>query len=88
MKERETELDWNAYGEVSKKLMPDWKARRTEALACSSETEPKTLPRGDAPNPTLLSFSPVLPSSRNSILSLSPPLLLLLSWVSHLGFMI
>lgn len=51
---------------MSKKLMPRRKARRTEPTASSSETGPKTLPRGEAPNPTELSFSPVLPSGRSS----------------------
>lgn len=56
------------YGEVSKKLMPRRKAWRTEALASCSETGPKTLPRGEAPKPTQLNFSPVLPSGRSSSL--------------------
>lgn len=46
--------------------MPRRKASRTEASASSWETGPKTLPRGEAPNPTQLSFSPVLPSVRSS----------------------
>lgn len=56
------------YGEVSKKLMPRRKASRTEPMASSSETGPKTLPRGEAPKPTQLSLRPVLPSSRSSTL--------------------
>ena len=48
----------DTYGDVSKKLIPRRKASRTEAFASSSETVPKTLPRGDAPKPTQLSFSP------------------------------
>lgn len=54
------------YGEVSKKLIPKRKASRTEAKASSSETGPKTLPSGEAPKPTQLSLSPVLPSGRSS----------------------
>lgn len=46
--------------------MPRWKAWRTEALASSSDTAPKTLPRGEAPKPTELSLRPVLPSGRSS----------------------
>lgn len=53
-------------GEVSKKLMPSRNASRTVAIASSSETGPKTLPRGDAPNPTQLSLRPVFPSDRSS----------------------
>lgn len=51
---------------MSKKLMPREKARRTAELASSSETAPKTFPRGDAPNPMQLSFRPVSPRSRRS----------------------
>lgn len=46
--------------------MPSRNASRTVAIASSSETGPKTLPRGDAPNPTELSFKPVFPSDRSS----------------------
>lgn len=53
------------YGEVSKKLTPRRKASRTAAKASCSETSPKTLPRGEAPKPTELSLSPVLPSGRS-----------------------
>ena len=42
----------DTYGEVLKKLIPRRKASRTEAFASSSETVPRTLPRGDAPKPT------------------------------------
>ena len=51
-------------------LIPRRKASRTEAFASSSETVPKTLPRGDAPKPTQLSFSPMFPSSRSSSLAI------------------
>lgn len=54
------------YGDVSKKLIPREKAWRTEAMASDSETTPKTLPRGEAPKPTQLSLSPVLPNGRRS----------------------
>lgn len=54
------------YGDVSKKLIPRVKARRTVAMASASETCPKTLPRGEAPKPTQLSLSPVLPNGRRS----------------------
>lgn len=52
------------YGEVSKKLIPILKAWVTVSMASSSETSPKTLPRGDAPKPTQLRFRPVFPNSR------------------------
>uniref|UniRef100_A0A2P2JIP2 L-galactose dehydrogenase family protein n=1 Tax=Rhizophora mucronata TaxID=61149 RepID=A0A2P2JIP2_RHIMU len=42
------------------------KASRTEETASCSETGPKTLPRGEAPKPTQLSFRPVFPRSRSS----------------------
>lgn len=35
-------------------------------MASDSETTPKTLPRGEAPNPTQLSLRPVLPNGRSS----------------------
>lgn len=54
------------YGEVSKKLIPRVKAWRTVAMASDSDIAPKTLPRGEAPNPTQLSLCPVLPSGRSS----------------------
>ena len=57
-------------GEVSKKLIPRRKASRTEAFASSSETMPKTLPRGDAPKPTQLSFSPMFPNYWSSSLDI------------------
>lgn len=58
-----------AYGEVSKKLIPRRKASRTVAMASSSDTGPKTFPRGEAPKPTELSLRPVVPSSRSSTLA-------------------
>lgn len=54
------------YGDVSKKLIPRLKAWRTVAMASDSDTCPKTLPSGEAPKPTLLSLSPVLPNDRSS----------------------
>lgn len=53
-------------GEVSKKLMPRRRAVRTAARASSGDTWPKTLPRGEAPNPTQLSMRPVFPNSLRS----------------------
>ena len=38
-------------GEVSKKLIPKWKASWTKAMVSSSFTFPNTFPREDAPNP-------------------------------------
>lgn len=55
------------YGEVSKKLMPRSRARRTAARATSRGTSPKTWPRGEAPKPTGLTRRPVAPSSRSSM---------------------